>query len=52
MAAVAQVIFEEVYVARRERRQDTSRVGALVTSDALEEEKRQKAREDATGTRT
>ena len=52
MAAVVQVIFEEVYVARRERRQDTTRVGALVTSEALEEEERQRARAEATETRS
>jgi predicted PurR-regulated permease PerM len=38
MAAVVQLIFEEVYVARRERRQDTSRAGALVTSETRENE--------------
>jgi predicted PurR-regulated permease PerM len=38
MAAVIQLVFEEVYVARRERRQDTSRAGALVTSETRENE--------------
>ncbi|HYI11271.1 MAG TPA: AI-2E family transporter [Thermoanaerobaculia bacterium] len=45
IAAIVQVIFEEMYVARRERRQDTARAGALVTSEVLEEEERQKERE-------
>lgn len=47
VAAIVQVIFEEVFVARRERRQDSSRVGALVTSDVLEEEEKQKERAEA-----
>lgn len=45
MAAVVQLIFEEVYVGRRERRQDTSRAGALVTSEVAEEEERQEERQ-------
>ena len=38
MAAVVQVVFEELYVTPRERRQDTSRAGALVTSETRENE--------------
>lgn len=44
MAAAAQLIIDEVYVGRRERRQDTSRPGAIATTDAIEEEERQKER--------
>lgn len=42
MAAVAQLIFDEVYVGRRERRQDASRPGAIATTEAIEEEERHK----------
>lgn len=38
MAAVVHVVFEELYVTPRERRQDTSRAGALVTSETRDGE--------------
>ncbi len=46
LAAVAQLVLDEVYIGRRERRQDTNRAGAIATVEGIEEEERQKEREN------
>ena len=45
LAAATQLIIDEVYVGRRERRQDANRPGAIATTDTIEEEERQKERD-------
>lgn len=44
LAAIIQVMFEEAFVTKRERRQDATRAGTLVTSEAREQEERDLAR--------
>lgn len=52
LAAVAQLVLNEVYIGRRERRQDTSRAGAIATTEVIEEEERQKERANAAKEKT
>lgn len=47
MAAAVQLIFDALYIAPRERRQDANRPGAIATTEVIEEEERQRERESA-----
>ena len=44
MAAAAQLLVDQAYVAPRERRQQASRPGAIATTEVIEEQQRQKER--------